>query len=72
MTDEVWAEYIKNQSAYWPAPVYLAGLAAISLFAVALTRETQGRSLITSDEAPLPGAAVSRMPTGKAAQLSTG
>jgi len=58
--------------AYWPAPAYLAGLAAISLFTVALTPETRERSLITSDEAPLPGTAVSRMPTGKTAPLSTG
>jgi len=41
---------------YWPAPAYLAGLAAISLLTVAFTPETRARSLITSDDKPLPDA----------------
>ncbi|HZP77211.1 MAG TPA: MFS transporter [Pseudolabrys sp.] len=36
--------------AYWPAPAYLAGLAAVSLLTVALTPETRERSLITSED----------------------
>jgi hypothetical protein len=43
--------------AYWPAPAYLAGLAAISLLTVILTPETRDRSLISSDGESATGSA---------------
>jgi MFS family permease len=43
--------------AYWPAPAYLAGLAAISLMTVILTPETRDRSLISSDGESATGSA---------------
>jgi MFS transporter, MHS family, shikimate and dehydroshikimate transport protein len=43
--------------AYWPAPAYLAGLAAISLLTVILTPETRDRSLISPDGESATGSA---------------
>jgi MFS transporter, MHS family, shikimate and dehydroshikimate transport protein len=53
--------------AYWPAPAYLAGLAFVSLLTIAFTPETRDRSLITSDDEPLPE--TSTMPSGTAVPL---
>ena len=56
--------------AYWPAPAYLAALAAISLLTIAVTPETRNRSLITSNDEPLPSVAMSVVPSGTASPLS--